>query len=121
MDVSGVTDHVDAVALAYCTDQPLRLTDVITGVEDLDEVVAKRRAGVSATAEDLADYDRGDESGVGVVKDSAMVWTVVSEWEWSRSWCCSASTSDTELLCTLSADTTSVDVPAPRNSAGTRT
>ena len=26
IDVSGVTDHVDAVALAYCTDQPLRLT-----------------------------------------------------------------------------------------------
>ena len=25
-EVSGVTDHVEAVALAYCTDQPLRLT-----------------------------------------------------------------------------------------------
>jgi len=24
MGVSGVTDHVDAVALAYCTDQPVR-------------------------------------------------------------------------------------------------
>jgi hypothetical protein len=27
--VSGVTDHVDAVALAYCTDQPARFTVVL--------------------------------------------------------------------------------------------
>ena len=26
MDVNGVTDHVEAVALAYCTDHPARLT-----------------------------------------------------------------------------------------------
>ena len=31
------------------------------------------------------------------------------------------SVSETELLCTPSADATSVDFPAPRNSAGTRT
>ena len=42
-------------------------------------------------------------------------------WEWDGSgWCrCATRTTDTGLLCTPSAVTMSVDVPAPLNSGGT--
>ena len=74
--MSGVTDHVEAVALAYCTDQPLRLTLDIAAVEDLDEVVSKRRAGVSATAKDLADDDVLAKSQVTELA-SVLAWGLV--------------------------------------------
>ena len=121
-----MTDHVDAVALAYCTDQPLRLTGewpalkismkslrngapefppppktwliTMCGDESGDGVGVGVGVGVG---EGLGD---GDGIGVGVGVGVAPV-----------------SVSETELLCTLSADTTSVDFPAPRNSSGTRT
>src|SRR5690349_7076274 len=140
MEVSGVTDHVEAVALAYCTDHPLRLTDVLpalkismkslrNGAPEFppppktwlittcgDALGVGDGLGVGETlgvGEGLGDGD-GDGDGVGVgvgVEVGVGVGVGVAP----------ASTSDTGLLCMPSADATSVAVPAPRNSAGTST
>jgi len=140
MEVSGVTDHVEAVALAYCTDHPLRLTDVLpalkismkslrNGAPEFppppktwlittcgDALGVGDGLGVGETlgvgkglgvGEGLGDGDGdGDGFGVGVGVGVGVAPAIVT---------------DTELLFTPSAETTSAAVPAPRKSAGTRT
>src|SRR5689334_22657203 len=132
MEVSGVTDHVEAVALAYCTDHPLRLTDVLPALKismkslrnGAPEFPPPPKTWLITTCGDalgvgdglgvgegVGDGD-GDGVGVGVgVEVGVGVGVGVAP----------ASTSDTGLLCMPSADATSVAVPAPRNSAGTST
>src|SRR6185369_1143651 len=116
--VSGVTDHVDAVALAYCTDQPLRSTVVLPALKISTKslrngapefppppkiwlITICREASGVGVGDGL-----GDGDGVGVGVGVGVAPTI---------------TSDTGLLCIPSADTTSVEVPAPRKSEGTST
>ena len=130
MDVSGVTAQVDAVALAYCTDQPLRLTVELpvlrismksfrNGAPEFPPppkiwliTIRGEAPGVGegpgvgdGLGDGVADgVGLGAGAGVGVGVGVAPIITT-----------------DTGLLCAPPADTTSVDVPAPRNSAGRRT
>ena len=107
-EVSEVTDHVEAVALAYCTDQPLRLTVELPALKISMKSLRNRAPEFPPPPKTWLMTIRGEESGdcVGVGVGVGVA---------------NAFTSDTGLLCTPSADTTSVDVPAPRNSLGTRT
>src|SRR5687768_17185312 len=115
-DVSGVTDHVEAVALAYCTDQPLRLTLTIPRLKISMKSFRKGAPAfppppntwlMTMVGEDsgVGDGDGDDEGvgvGVGVGELEPLINTV------------------TKLLCTPSAVTINTDLPAPRRSAGTR-
>src|ERR1041384_559194 len=95
-DVSGVTDQVEAVALAYCTDQPLRLTLVLP------------RLKISM---------KSFRKGAPEFPPPPKIWLITMfgvELE-------PLINTDTGLLCTPSAVTIKTDLPAPRRSEGTRT
>src|SRR5215213_2799489 len=118
MEVSGVTDHVEAVALAYCTDQPLRLTGALPALKISMKSLRKGAPEFPPPPNIWLITTWGDVPGVGVGEglgdgDGIGVGVGVGV--------APARTSEAELLCTSSADTRSVDVPAPRNSAGMRT
>ena len=59
MPLSAVTCHVVPAAEAYCTLHPVSADAGAAGIEQLDEVVLERRAGVAAAAVHLADDERG--------------------------------------------------------------
>ena len=118
VDGSGVTDHVEAVALAYCTDQPLRSTGVLPALKISMKSLRNGAPEFPPPPKIWLITICGDASGVGVgdglgVGDGAGVGVGVGV--------APVSTSDTGLLCTPSAVTTSVDVPEPRRAGGTST
>ena len=121
--MSGVTDHVEAVALAYCTDQPVRLT---LELPRLKISIKSFRKGapefppppktwlITMPGEDSGAGDgEGDGDGDGD-GEGVGVGVGVGEGE-------PLINTDTELLCTPSALTINTELPAPRRSAGTRT
>src|SRR5215213_7580185 len=120
MEVSGVTDHVEAVALAYCTDQPLRFTGALPALKISMKSLRNGAPELPPPPKTWLITIRGEEPGVGVGEGLGIglglgvgvgVGVGVAP----------VSTTDTGLLCTPPADTTSVEVPAPRNSAGIKT
>ena len=112
MDVSGVTDHVEAVALAYCTDQPLRLTGVSLALKISMKSFRKGAPEFPPPPKTWLITMCGDESGVGAGEGLGVgVGVGVAP----------ASISDTGLLCAAFVETTSVAAAVPRNSAGMST
>ena len=137
-DVSAVTAHVEAVALAYCTDQPLRLTGVPPALKISMKSLRNGAPEFPPPPKTWLITMCGDESGDGVgvgvgvdigegLGDGVGVGVGVGEGLGEGVGVgvgvgvAPISVSETELLCTPSADTTSVAFPAPRNSAGTST
>jgi hypothetical protein len=123
-EVSGVTDHVAAVALAYCTDQPLKL---IVELPELKISIKSFRKGAPEFPPPPKTWlitICGDESGVGVGDGLGVgvgVGVDVGVGVGVGVGVAPARINETGLLCTPSAVAMIVDVPAPRRSAGTRT
>src|SRR5215216_1258763 len=123
MEVSGVTDHVEAVALAYCTDQPLKLTLVLPRLKISMKSFRKGAPEFPPPPNTWLMTMLGEASGVGVgvglgEGDGLAFGVGVGVGEGVGA--VPPITTETGLLCTPSAVTTSVDFPAPPKFGGTK-
>src|ERR1043166_8472480 len=109
-----VTDPGGDVALAYCTDQPLRLTAVLPALKISMKSLRSAAPAFPPPPKTwlitMPGEDEGLGDGVGLGVGVGVGVGAVP-----------AITTDVGLLCTPSALATTVHLPAPRNSAGTNT